>query len=759
MSAMLVVVTRKMLVERIVLGIIFTLGPGIWRAVCAAEGSAKLMEARRSLAMSLAGWQADRTLHPASKHRYCEACLTRALRITKGKYDADFRKPSPIQAMFREMPSNREGGAALALHLAWLENGWDSSGIYVVDGDGQPVGECRWSAWSDKEEKLGAGTLLREWAFFIAFGKQRAVQHEHVQVDKVELNLPPDVFRKNRVLKVGIISKDGSRSEPLDAYIEEAVRGHIEPGLYNARGQFVETLAELDNARMRDPHNEQLWSGLNRYTEQCLTRALEMMEGKRDAAFCRPLAICAAFRKDHLPGGGASLALHVRWLEEGQNSAGIYVVNGHNEAVGEYRWRDRAEDDTGGKAATLLRGCAIPITVEREHTQQHRDGKVENAVMHLPADVFCKHRLLKVGIIAKDGSRGEPQEAWVEKAVAEFTVSEDKGRPRLNACEKDRACGNRKALGDAQSWRLPIEGDQNIGESWNFPQEFTNSIGMKFRLISAGDFVMGSPKEERAQCIEERHESLGWTEEQDRLVPWGETPHRVRITKPYYLGVYEVTQRQYKAVMKDNPSWFSAGGGGREEVSGGDTGRFPVESVYWWDAVTFCKKLSAMELRSYRLPTEAEWEYACRAGTETAFSFGTELNGSQANCDGRHPYGTATRSPVLNRTTDIGSYLANPWGLHDMHGNVWEWCADWYADDYDKNWPMDDPSGPSTPGYLRVIRGGCWCSHAISCRSGSRLGFGPGVRWPGMFGFRVVLEVPPGEEESNTEVETRTQLE
>ena len=131
------------------------------------------------------------------------------------------------------------------------------------------------------------------------------------------------------------------------------------------------------------------------------------------------------------------------------------------------------------------------------------------------------------------------------------------------------------------------------------------------------------------------------------------------------MGVYEVTQGEYEKVMGVNPSSFKT-------VSGQDTSRFPVEQVSWNDAVEFCQKLSAKDGVTYRLPTEAEWEYACRAGATTTFHFGGTLNGDKANVDGSNPYGTATKGPFLQRTTTGGSYPKNAFGLFDMHGNVWE---------------------------------------------------------------------------------------
>ncbi len=246
----------------------------------------------------------------------------------------------------------------------------------------------------------------------------------------------------------------------------------------------------------------------------------------------------------------------------------------------------------------------------------------------------------------------------------------------------------------------------------------TNSIGMKLNLIPAGEFMMGSPKSETSHKDSERR-------------------HRVVITKPYYLGVHEVTQSQYEQVMGKNPSCFSKTGSGKKQVAGLDTSMFPVETVSWQDAMEFCRKLSAKEGRTYRLPTEAQWEYAARAGTTTPFSFGAVLNGREANCHGKYPYGTKTKGPFLDRTTTVGSYGANAFGLYDMSGNVWELCSDWYAGDYYDKSPVKDPTGPKS-GARRVGRGGCCRSCSDRCRSADRDDFTPDSGYYGL-GFRVVM--------------------
>lgn len=258
----------------------------------------------------------------------------------------------------------------------------------------------------------------------------------------------------------------------------------------------------------------------------------------------------------------------------------------------------------------------------------------------------------------------------------------------------------------------------------------TNSVGMKFVLVPAGTFQMGSPPREQGRSADEG------------------PVHVVTITRPFYLGVYPVTQEQYQRLMGTNPSHFTKVGRARDLLKDEDPKLLPVERVPWGSAVVFCRKLSELpeeqrDLCTYRLPTEAEWEWACRAGKNAeAFSFGNTLSSTQANFDGSQPYGRAAAGPYLKRPTAVGSYPPNDFGLFDLHGNVWEWCSDWYAEDYYADSPVDDPQGPAS-GSERVLRGGCWSSSGANCRSAYR-----GKSEPGQhvyrFGFRVVLEAPVG---------------
>jgi formylglycine-generating enzyme required for sulfatase activity len=251
-----------------------------------------------------------------------------------------------------------------------------------------------------------------------------------------------------------------------------------------------------------------------------------------------------------------------------------------------------------------------------------------------------------------------------------------------------------------------------------------NSIGMKLVLVPAGKFMMGSPKTEAERGDDE-------------------TEHEVELTKSFYMGIHHVTQQEYAKVVGRNPSWMSSTGAARQKVKGLDTSRFPVDSVRWTDAQQFCERLAALDgkdgkPRRYRLPTEAEWEYACReAGKSTTpVSFGDTLNSEQANFDGRFPLGPTSKGPSLSRTSKVASYKPNALGLYDMHGNIWQWCADWYGKDYYAKSPKQDPQGPSS-GSTRVLRGGGWCQSGKDCRSANRsnevMSFSDGT-----IGFRVV---------------------
>jgi formylglycine-generating enzyme len=233
----------------------------------------------------------------------------------------------------------------------------------------------------------------------------------------------------------------------------------------------------------------------------------------------------------------------------------------------------------------------------------------------------------------------------------------------------------------------------------------TNTLDMTFKEIPAGTFMMGSPEGEPGRRD-------------------NETQHPVTITKPFYMQTTEVTQGQWQAVMGTEP-WK-----GLAVITEGPN--YPATCVSWEHAVAFCEKLSTKEGKTYRLPTEAEWEYACRAGTETTWSFGND----EKLLDDYAWYRWGEGKGLLKQ---VGLKKPNAFGLYDMHGNVFEWCSDYYGEDYYQQSPEKDPQGP-TQGSSRVLRGGSWYDLTRLTRSADRSWDVADYR-NGSYGFRLVREL------------------
>ena len=243
---------------------------------------------------------------------------------------------------------------------------------------------------------------------------------------------------------------------------------------------------------------------------------------------------------------------------------------------------------------------------------------------------------------------------------------------------------------------------------------FCNALGMQFVLIPAGTFTMGSPPDEPNRDTRE-------------------IQHTVRISKPFYLQTTEVTLDQWWALM--GKKLF-----GRRK----GPGSMPVVKVSWHDCMDFIKKLNALSTWSYRLPTEAEWEYACRSGTSTAYNWGNTIDcgnamyGNNSFKSGECIEYVQSRGLFIDRPAPVKSYHANAWGLYDMHGNVWEWCHDWYGD-YTIS-PKVNPRGPDS-GTMKVRRGGSWFKYGYSCRSANRNSGHPSSRFQ-TTGFRLIAQKP-----------------
>ena len=243
--------------------------------------------------------------------------------------------------------------------------------------------------------------------------------------------------------------------------------------------------------------------------------------------------------------------------------------------------------------------------------------------------------------------------------------------------------------------QAPTEADHKAGERMTIT---IKDVEYAFRWCPSGQFMMGSPADERNRSD-------------------GESQRQVTLSKGFWMLETEVTQAMWESVMENNPSRFKGA-------------KLPVEQVSWNDCQEFIKKLNELTVApagyKFSLPTEAQWEYACRSGTTTAYHFGDTLTLRQANF-----FSIFGR----DQTRDVGSYPANAWGLRDMHGNVWEWCLDWYGND--PGGAVTDPAGAER-GSSRVLRGGSWNLHAQYCRSAFRYRNSPAGRYNSV-GFRLSL--------------------
>nr|WP_290601757.1 bifunctional serine/threonine-protein kinase/formylglycine-generating enzyme family protein [Anabaena sp. AL93] len=233
----------------------------------------------------------------------------------------------------------------------------------------------------------------------------------------------------------------------------------------------------------------------------------------------------------------------------------------------------------------------------------------------------------------------------------------------------------------------PANTNLNIHPQSSFTEDLGKGIKLEMIAIPGGTFLMGSPENEAERISSQSPQ------------------HQVTVPS-FFMGKYQLTQAQYQAIMGNNPSYFK------------DNNR-PVENVSWDDAVTFCQKLSQKTGKNYRLPSEGEWEYACRAGTKTPFYFGDNITTDLVNYDGNYSYKSSPKGKYRQQTTDVGTFPPNAFGLYDMHGNVYEWCEDDWHDDY-INAPTDGSAWNSRIGNRKLVRGGSWHSDPVTCRSAFR---------------------------------------
>ena len=287
----------------------------------------------------------------------------------------------------------------------------------------------------------------------------------------------------------------------------------------------------------------------------------------------------------------------------------------------------------------------------------------------------------------------------------------DLSEPSISVPKPPSEGVNRKTEKPAQEPSSKVPLSEKLPSSFKIP-----GVGIDLVLIRPGKFQMGSP------------------EDQPHRRKW-EQQHTVTLTQPYLIGKFEVTQQQWQFFgEKKNRNYFKGP-------------RYPMAGVTWFEATQFCRDLTSHVSKAgllpeghvFRLPTEAEWEYACRAGTSGATAFGDSMGSHQANFDGGNPCGKARKGPFLKRPQPVGFYKPNAWGLYDMHGNVWEWCHDIF-------FPLQsatqtDPWGLRS-GRYRVAKGGGYLYHGWECRSTSRCAMMPSVSYNIGIGFRVALGRP-----------------
>ncbi|MEM8614452.1 MAG: SUMF1/EgtB/PvdO family nonheme iron enzyme [Cyanobacteria bacterium P01_H01_bin.105] len=368
----------------------------------------------------------------------------------------------------------------------------------------------------------------------------------------------------------------------------------------------------------------------------------------------------------------------------------------------------------------LIQGASMPRRPQLPESLQSLARRNGMAVGYNPRFRADMNRLIKglkvilgeaVPSSSATGSRSETKTVYVEQG------------PKYDLRGAQFAGGFAEAVkGDQIGGAI---NNQNLRPSATKPQtpasfieELGNDVILDMVYIPEGDFLMGSPEDEA-----ERRNDEG-------------PQHPVRVSD-FYMGKYAVTQAQWKAVARLQKVEI----GLETDPSGFKGHDLPVEQVSWFEAVEFCQRLSKYTGNNYRLPSEAEWEYACRAGTTTPFYFGETISTDQANYAGDYTYGSGKKGVDRGKTTSVGRFPTNNFGLTDMHGNVWEWCQDHWHENYSGAPKDSSPWIQRGDSNGRVIRGGSWFYIPRSCRSACRNYLTPGSR-DSYFGFRVVCSAP-----------------
>jgi formylglycine-generating enzyme required for sulfatase activity len=353
-------------------------------------------------------------------------------------------------------------------------------------------------------------------------------------------------------------------------------------------------------------------------------------------------------------------------------------------------------------------------------------------------EIFAKHGIAANPLLSLAGDQSTCSDVYPAGSSPVEGVSA--GQELLALSVETALVVKARADSGEVAWRI----DKHPLQVQGYRERLADGVELTMVQIPAGSFLMGSPQGEQGRSNDEGPQ------------------HRVELAE-FLMGQTPITQAQWRVVaawqprdgeswgrqLNPNPSYFQAGdnqNGGEARLFDGEanTDQRPVEQVSWQDAIEFCKRLSQRTGRHYGLPSEAQWEYACRAGSSTPFHFGETISPALANYDGNHAYADGPKGDYRQQTTRVSFFPANPWGLHDMHGNVWEWCQDQWHNNYNGA-PQDGSAWLDrdvTNDYKRLLRGGAWGDHPGYCRSAYRLHLRPGTVYY-YVGLRVVC-LPQG---------------